>query len=38
MSEDENTFEPLGAAVNRILDRIAQQIKDRREQEESEDE
>ena len=38
MSEDEDTFEPLGAAVNRILDRLADQIRDRREQEEADDE
>lgn len=38
MSDDEDTFEPLGAAVNRVLDRLADQIRERREQKESDDE
>ena len=38
MSDGEDTFESLGAAVNRVLDRLADQIRDRREQEESDDE
>ena len=38
MSDDKDTFEPLGAAVNRVLDRLADQIRDRREQEDANDE
>ena len=36
--DTEDTFEPLGSAVNRILERIAGQIRDRREQEPDDDE